>query len=136
MYTHRGGWVLGNFGTDTYTTFAEGPWLTRKSMEWFWDSYLPDRSKRSEPTASPLLAPPEQLRGLPPALVITDEADALRDKGEAYARKLRAAGVDVTAVRYDGVFHDFMMLNALAGTNAARAAVAQTAHALKAALRR
>ena len=72
----------------------------------------------SEPTASPLQATLEQLRGLPPALVITDEADVLRDEGEAYGRKLRQAGVDVTAVRYEGVFHDFMMLNALAETNA------------------
>jgi acetyl esterase/lipase len=67
--------------------------------------------------------------------VITDEADVLRDEGEAYARKLRRAGVDVTSVRYEGVFHDFMMLNALAETNAARAATAQAAQALKAALR-
>ena len=72
--------------------------------------------------------------GLPPALVITDEADVLRDEGEAYGRKLRQAGVDVTAVRYEGVFHDFMMLNALAETNATRDATAQTARALKAAL--
>jgi acetyl esterase len=71
---------------------------------------------------------------LPPALVITDEADVLRDEGEAYGRKLRQAGVDVTAVRYEGVFHDFMMLNALAETNAARVAIAQTAQALKTAL--
>lgn len=125
-----------DFDTGSYNTFAEGPWLTRKGMEWFWDSYLPDRSTRSEPAASPLLASLDRLRGLPPALVITDEADVLRDEGEAYARKLRTAGVDVIAVRYDGVFHDFMMLNALAKTNAARAAVAQTAQALKAALGR
>ena len=122
------------FDTDTYEEFAEGPWLTRKAMEWFWDAYPPDRSKRSEPTASPLKATVDQLRGLPPALVITDEADVLRDEGEAYGRKLRYAGVDVTAVRYEGVFHDFMMLNALAGTNANRGATALTARALKAAL--
>jgi acetyl esterase/lipase len=123
-----------SFGTETYTTFANGPWLTRNAMEWFWDAYAPDRARRQEPTASPLQASLEQLRGLPPTLVITDEADVLRDEGEAYARKLVAAGVDVTAKRYDGVFHDFMMLNALAETNAARAAVTQTARALQAAL--
>jgi acetyl esterase len=122
------------FDTDTYEQFAEGPWLTRKAMQWFWDAYLPDASKRSEATASPLQATLEQLRGLPPALVITDEADVLRDEGEAYGRKLRQAGVDVTTVRYEGVFHDFMMLNALAETNATRDATAQTARALKAAL--
>jgi acetyl esterase len=124
------------FDTDTYEQFAEGPWLTRKAMQWFWDAYTPDASKRSEPTASPLQATVEQLRGLPPALVITDEADVLRDEGEAYGRKLRQAGVDVTALRYEGVFHDFMMLNALAETNANRDATAQTARALTAALNR
>ncbi len=115
------------FDTGSYEQFAEGPWLTRKAMHWYWDAYLPDASKRSEVTASPLRATLKQLRGLPPALVIT---------GEAYGRKLRQAGVDVTTVRYDGVFHDFMMLNALAETNAARNAIAQTARALKAALDR
>ncbi|MGH2603183.1 MAG: alpha/beta hydrolase [Dehalococcoidia bacterium] len=124
------------FDTGSYEQFAEGPWLTRKAMQWFWDAYLPDASKRSEATASPLQATVEQLRGLPPALVITDEADVLRDEGEAYGRKLRQAGVDVTTVRYEGVFHDFMMLNALAETNATRDATAQTARALKAALNR
>jgi acetyl esterase len=122
------------FDTDTYEQFADGPWLTRKAMHWFWDAYAPDVARRTEPTASPLLASLEQLRGLPPALVITDEADVLRDEGEAYGRKLREAGVDVTAVRYEGVFHDFMMLNALAETNANRKATAQVAQALKAAL--
>jgi acetyl esterase len=122
------------FDTDSYRQFADGPWLTRKAMQWFWDAYAPDVARRTEPTASPLLATVEQLRGLPPALVITDEADVLRDEGEAYGRKLRAADVDVTAVRYEGVFHDFMMLNALAETKANRRATAQTALALKIAL--
>ncbi len=125
-----------SFDTDSYRQFAAGPWLTRKAMQWFWDAYLPDVSKRSEATASPLQATVEQLRGLPPALVITDEADVLRDEGEAYGRKLRQAGVGVTAVRYEGIFHDFMMLNALAETNATRAAIAQAAQALRAALSR
>jgi acetyl esterase len=124
------------FDTDSYQQFAEGPWLTRKAMQWFWDAYLPDVKTRSEPTASPLQASLEQLAGLPPALVITDEADVLRDEGEAYARKLRQAGVDVASVRYEGVFHDFMMLNALAETNATRSAIAQAAAALKTALAR
>jgi acetyl esterase len=103
-------------------------------MQWFWDAYAPDMARRFEPTASPLQASLEQLRGLPPALVITDEADVLRDEGRAYGRKLREAGVDVTPVRYEGVFHDFMMLNALAETNANRNAAAQVAQALKTAL--
>jgi acetyl esterase len=123
-----------HFDTGTYDQFADGPWLTRQAMQWFWDAYAPDPTLRMEPTASPLQATLEQLRGLPPALVITDEADVLRDEGEAYGRKLRQAGVAVTAVRYEGVFHDFMMLNALAATNATRAATAQTARALRAVL--
>jgi acetyl esterase len=122
------------FDTVTYEQFADGPWLTRKAMQWFWDAYAPEAARRIEPTASPLQAPLEQLRGLPPALVITDEADVLRDEGETYGRKLRQAGVEVTAVRYEGVFHDFMMLNALAETNANRNATAQTAQALRTAL--
>ena len=124
------------FDTGSYQRFAEGPWLTRAAMQWFWDAYLPDVARRAESTAAPLRASVEQLRGLPPALVITDEADVLRDEGEAYGRKLRQAGVDVTTVRYEGVFHDFMMLNALAETNATRASTAQTARALKTALNR
>ena len=94
--------------------------------------------RRAAVRADRLAAPgnPGAAAGLPPALVITDEADVLRDEGEAYGRKLRQAGVDVTAVRYEGVFHDFMMLNALAETNANRDATAQTAGALTAALSR
>jgi acetyl esterase len=122
------------FDTVSYKQFAEGPWLTRKAMQWFWDAYLPDLAQRSEAMASPLQASLEQLAGMPPTLLITDEADVLRDEGEAYGRKLRQAGVDVTSVRYEGVFHDFMMLNALAETNATRNATAQTARALKVAL--
>lgn len=123
-----------SFDTGSYEQFAEGPWLTRRAMQWFWDAYLPEVSTRLESTASPLRASLEQLAGLPPALVITDEADVLRDEGEAYGRRLRRAGVDVTAVRYEGVFHDFMMLNALAATNATRTAIDQTARMLKTAL--
>ena len=59
-----------SFDTDTYRRFADGPWLTRPAMKWFWDAYCPDLSKRNEPTASPLRATLEELRGLPPALLI------------------------------------------------------------------
>jgi acetyl esterase len=123
-----------SFETVSYREFADGPWLTRKAMQWFWDAYLPEVYQRAMPIASPLRAMLSELSGVPPALVITDEADVLRDEGEAYGRKLREAGVDVTAVRYEGVFHDFMMLNALSSTNATRAAITQTAHALRSAL--
>jgi acetyl esterase len=120
--------------TESYEEFAEGYFLTAKGMAWFWDAYLPDLDRRSEPFASPLRASDEQLHGLPPAFVIVDEADVLRDEGEAYAARLRAAGVAVTTVRYDGITHDFMMLNPLSDTHATRAAVAQAIWALRDAL--
>jgi acetyl esterase/lipase len=120
--------------TGSYEQFAEGYFLAAKGMAWFWDAYLPDVERRSEPYASPLRATDEQLAGLPPALVIVDEADVLRDEGEAYAARLRAAGVAVTTVRYDGITHDFMMLNPLSNTRATRAAVAQAISVLHHAL--
>jgi acetyl esterase len=122
-----------NFATASYTQFADGPWLTRKTMEWFWDSYAPDLAVRNVPTVAPLRASPDQLQDLPPALVITAEADVLRDEGEAYAHKLLAAGVPVTAVRYLGAIHDFVLLNPIAQSLPTRAAIAQAAAALRAA---
>ena len=91
-----------SFDTDSYREFAEGYFLRCDMMQWFWDQYTTDETQRGEITAAPLRATTEQLTGLPPALVITGEADVLRDEGEAYGRKLRAAGVDVTATRYEG----------------------------------
>jgi acetyl esterase len=120
--------------TGSYDQFAEGYFLTAKAMAWFWDCYCPDVDRRAEPYASPLRATDEQLAGLPPALLIVDEADVLRDEGEAYAARLRRAGVAVTAVRYDGITHDFMMLNPLSDTHATRAAVAQAISVLRDAL--
>jgi acetyl esterase/lipase len=122
------------FDTESYQRFATGYFLRQDAMRWFWDQYTTDEAQRAEITASPLRATTEQLAGLPPALVVTAEADVLRDEGEAYANKLRAAGVPVTAARYQGVIHDFVMLDALSGTNAARAAVAQAGAALRSAL--
>jgi len=123
-----------SFDTESYHQFAEGYFLRRDAMQWFWDQYTTDEAQRAEITASPLRATVEQLRDLPPALVITGEADVLRDEGEAYAAKLREAGVPVTAVRYAGVIHDFVMLNALRGTHAADAAINQAAEFLARAL--
>jgi acetyl esterase len=120
--------------TGSYEQFAEGYFLTAKSMAWFWDCYLPDLDRRAEPYASPLRARDDQLAGLPPALVIVDEGDVLRDEGEAYGARLRAAGVAVTTVRYDGITHDFMMLNPLSGTHATHAAIAQAISFLRSAL--
>ncbi|GAA3181385.1 alpha/beta hydrolase [Nonomuraea roseoviolacea] len=120
--------------TGSYREFAAGPFLTAKAMAWFWDAYLPDRDRRGEITASPLRARLEELSGLPEALVIVDENDVLRDEGEAYARKLLAAGVRTTSLRYNGILHDFMMLNPLRGTAAATGAVEQAVHVLRKAL--
>ncbi|MFI0421295.1 alpha/beta hydrolase [Spongiactinospora sp. 9N601] len=122
------------FDTGSYQQFAEGYFLRRDGMQWFWDQYTTDPAQRAEITASPLRATHDELAGLPPALVITAEADVLRDEGEAYAAKLRQAGVPVTATRYAGVIHDFVMLNALRETNAAQAAIDQAIHTLRDAL--
>jgi acetyl esterase len=111
--------------TESYADFADGPWLTAKGMEWFWDAYLPDKNARKQITVSPLNATLDQLRGLPPALVITSENDVLRDEGEAYARKLWQAGVPTASFRANGTIHDFVLLNQLAETPAVRAAIAQ-----------
>jgi acetyl esterase len=107
----------------SYKEFANGPWLTTAAMKWFWDAYAPNKADRKKPTASPLAATIEQLKGLPPALVIVDENDILRDEGEEYARKLIQAGVQTTAVRVLATTHDFVMLNPLAGTAATKAAI-------------
>jgi acetyl esterase len=113
-----------SFDTASYHQFAEGYHLRRDAMMWCWDQYTRHPSERNEITASPLRASVEQLQGLPAALIITAEADVLRDEGEAYANKLREAGVRVTAVRFQGTIHDFVMLNALAQSTAARGAIA------------
>src|SRR5262249_52531509 len=121
--------------TDSYIEFAEGPFLTAKSMAWFWDAYCPDEAQRSEITASPLRASLEDLAGRPEAFVIVDENDVLRDECEAYARKLIRAGVRTTSVRFNGILHDFMMLNPLRGTAASTGAIEQAIHVLGKALR-
>jgi acetyl esterase/lipase len=121
------------FETPSYREFATGHWLRRDAMQWFWDQYA-SAAERAEITASPLRASLEQLAGLPPALLITAEADPLRDEGEAYAARMREAGVPVTAVRYQGTIHDFVMLNALAASEETRAAIAQAAAILRDAL--
>jgi acetyl esterase/lipase len=123
-----------NFDTGSYEQFAEGYWLRRDAMQWFWDQYTTDEAQRNQITASPLRASLDQLAGLPQALVITDEADVLRDEGEAYANKLRQAGVPVTAVRYQGIIHDFVMVNSMSETHAAQGAISQATGFLSEAL--
>ena len=123
-----------SFETGSYEQFAEGYYLRRDGMQWFWDQYTTDEYQRNEITASPLRASLDQLAGLPPALVINGEADVLRDEGEAYANKLRQADVPVTAIRHQGMIHDFVMLNALRETHAAQAAITEAIDFLSEAL--
>lgn len=121
----------GGMDTDSYHEFAEGYFLRRDGMAWFWEQYINKPEELNEIYTSPLRASSDQLRDLPPALIITAEADVLRDEGEAYGNKLREAGVEVTTVRYQGIIHDFVMLNALADTLAARGATALASAWLK-----
>jgi acetyl esterase len=120
-----------NLDSRSYELFAEGPWLTKASMEWFWNAYLPEGADRSDPMVSPLNADEEQLANFPPTLVITDENDVLRDEGEAFAAKLVEAGVETEATRYLHTIHDFVMLNAITNTPSPRAAIEQAASFLR-----
>jgi acetyl esterase len=91
---------------------AEGYFLTKDTMEWFWHQYVGD-GDRTGVRVSPMHLPDDVLAGLPPALVITAEYDPLRDEGEAYAARLAAAGVDVTSRRFDGMIHGFFSMRDL-----------------------
>ncbi|MGE8499462.1 MAG: alpha/beta hydrolase fold domain-containing protein, partial [Pseudomonas sp.] len=121
-----------NFNNASYNQFADGHFLSKSLMQWFWDNYTTDPKQRAEVYASPLQAPVERLKGLPSALVQTAEFDVLRDEGESYARKLDAAGVNVTSVRYNGMIHDFGLLNVISQIPGTRSAMQQAAEALKA----
>lgn len=120
-----------NFETDSYHEFADGYFLSRAMMEWFWDAYAPEQARRREIYASPLQATTEQLQGLPPALIQVAGNDVLRDEGLAYARKLDAAGVDITPVRYENLIHDYGLLNAISQVPAVRDALHQAAETLR-----
>ncbi|WHI45086.1 alpha/beta hydrolase [Microbulbifer sp. VAAF005] len=120
-----------NFNNASYKQFAQDHFLTRDMMKWFWDNYTTDPKQRNEIYASPLRASKSQLVGLPPALVQTAEMDVLRDEGEAYARKLNEAGVTVTAVRYNGMIHDYGLLNALSDVPAVQDALDQAGSELR-----
>jgi acetyl esterase/lipase len=112
-----------NEDSESYRLFKDGPYGTAETMEWFWSSYLPAQDLRGESTVSPLRATLDELTGMPPALVIVDENDILRDQGEAYASKLRDADVPTASVRFNGTMHDFMNLNGLRDTETTRAAI-------------
>lgn len=111
------------FDTESYNQFAENYYLTKEGMQWFWNQYTTDSKERAEITASPLRASIENLNGLPPAMILNAEADVLRDEGEAYANKLREAGVEIAQIRFQGTIHDFVMVNDLDQTNATREAM-------------
>jgi acetyl esterase len=113
----------------SYDSFGEGYWQTTEEMAWFWDQYVTDADRRSDSLASPLRALSH--RGLPPALVITAELDPLCDEGEAYAEKLRRAGVPVKLTRYDGMIHGFFSCGG--AIDVAHDAVAECGQALRAA---
>jgi len=120
-----------NFHNASYMEFGEGHFLTKGMMQWFWDNYTTDPTERNEIYASPLRATKAQLQGLPPTLIQTAEKDVLRDEAEAYARKLNDAGVPVTLTRYNGMIHDFGLLNVLSGVQAVEDSLDQAAFALK-----
>jgi acetyl esterase len=124
------------FDTKSYDQFADGYFLSRETMKWFWSHYAQNTATRDKPTASPLRATVEELRNLPPALIITAECDVLRDEGEAYAARLKEAGVPVIVTRYPGMIHDFAMLNALSTTAGARGAINEANETLRAAFSR
>ena len=126
-------WPVTNaaFDTASYDQFAEGHFLTRSMMKWFWDSYTTDPRERQDVYASPLQASNERLRGLAPAIIQTAELDVLRDEGEAYASKLDQAGVDVVSTRYNGLIHDCGLLNATSQVPGVRSAILQASAELK-----
>lgn len=120
-----------NFERDSFKQFGDKRFLTTPLMKWMWDLYTTDPNQRKEIYASPLQASIEQLKGLPPALIQVAESDILRDEGEAYGRKLDEAGVAATTVRYDGMIHDFGLLNGLAQEPAVRSLFEHAAAELK-----
>lgn len=123
--------VDADFETESYHQFGLDRFLSKPLMKWMYDMYIPDPAKRTDIHASPLRASVEQLKGLPPALIQVAENDILRDEGEAYGRKLDEAGVEVTTVRYDGMIHDFGLLNGLASEPATRSLFRHAAAELK-----
>jgi acetyl esterase/lipase len=123
--------VDADYNTESYKEFGKDRYLTTSTMKWMYDMYIADPAKRKEIYASPLRATVEQLKGLPPALIIVAENDVLRDEGEAYGRKLDEAGVKVTTERYNGMIHDFGLLNPLADIPQTRTLFIQAGAELK-----
>jgi acetyl esterase len=120
-----------SFKQDSWAQFGADRFLTGPLMKWMWDQYTTDLEARKEIHASLLNASVEELRGLPPVLIQVAENDILRDEGEAYGRKLEQAGVTVTTVRYNGMIHDWGMLNGLANENGTKSLILHAAAELK-----
>ncbi len=123
--------ILYTEDSESLRKFKDGPYGSAEGLAWFWTSYLADEESRSDIFVSPLQATLADLEGLPPALVIVDENDVLRDQGETYADKLRDAGVPTMSVRFNGTIHDFMRLNALRDSESTRAAISLAVAALR-----
>ncbi len=120
-----------NFETGSYREFADGYFLAREGMKWFWDNYLPNKEQRNDRHASPLRASEDELKDMPPTLIVVGEHDVLRDEVEAYAHKLSSAGVPVASTRFLGTMHDFVMLNPITNTPAPRAAIRYVTETLR-----
>ena len=127
-------WPATNAGVDTcsYEEYANGRFLPKAFMKYGWDLYAPTKKERDNPYVSPLRASLAELRNLPPTMVITDENDVLRDEGEAYAHRLQDAGVPIVSTRYNGIIHDFGLLNALAELPTTKAMIRQVADGIRA----
>jgi acetyl esterase len=123
--------VDASFETESYKLFGKDRFLTTPLMKWMYDMYIKDPKKRQDIHASPLQATIEQLKGLPPTLIQVAENDILRDGGEDYGRKLDEAGVVVTTIRYNGMIHDFGLLNGIAEVPAVRSLFVHAAAELK-----
>ncbi|HTI91796.1 MAG TPA: alpha/beta hydrolase, partial [Puia sp.] len=119
------------FEQESYGRYGAQRFLTEPLMKWMWDQYTTDLEARKEIHASLLNATVGELKGLPPVLIQVAENDILRDEGEAYGRKLEQAGVTVTTVRYNGMIHDWGMLNGLANENGTKSLILHAAAELK-----
>jgi acetyl esterase len=120
-----------NWATPSYSEFQKNPNLSQFTMKWFWDNYLPEASASSDPLVSPLRAQEEVFCGFPPTLIITCEYDILRDEGEQFAARLIRAGVEVTAVRWLGSLHGFLVTESLAAAPSAQTCIDVIAGYLK-----
>jgi len=123
--------VDADFETGSYQQFGKDRFLTTSMMKWMYDQYTTDPDERQEVFASPLRATVDQLKDLPPTLIQVAENDILRDEGEAFGRKLDEAGVAVTTIRYNGMIHDFGLLNALSTLPQVKSLIAHAAAALR-----